>query len=162
MGVVPKQMVDNFSYHGDVCLTYAVYIYCDNCGSFDIEKVLSIRQWLLMIGGCSLGAIGISIRYAPVSFITIPDQLANRYWLIMLFGFLLIGMLVYGFWGFSDYRCRKCGEFTTIRYNTRDYPWDIKMDVPEQLAQKYGLRGWPGDQSIKGYLRPPENHKEKE
>ena len=162
MGVVPKQMESSFSYHGDVFRTVAVYIYCDNCGSFDIDKHLSIRQWLLIISSCLLVAVLISLKYAPISFITIPYTLAKAYWFLLLFVIPFIGMLVFNFWGFPAYKCRKCGEFTTIRYNTRDYPSDIEINVPEQLIQKFGLKGWPEDQPLEAYLCPPEKQKEKE
>jgi hypothetical protein len=163
MGVVPMKVVDSFSHHGDVCLTYAVYIYCDNCGSFDIKKNLGHRQWLLIIGGFLLGASIIYLKYVlmipPVKLYTF----GNVDWLILLFVFLTLGLLVFAFWGFPAYRCRKCGKSTTIRYNTRHYPSDLSIvDVPDQLIQKYGLRGWPEDQAIEAYLSPPEDTRHRE
>ncbi len=162
MGVVPMESMQLFSYHGDAYVSCAVYIYCDNCGSFNLKKCLSLRQWLLIIGSCSFVA---AILYLE----SLKPHAATPYWLtvdgvaLLLFVLAGIGVTVYGLWGFHAYRCRKCGKFTTIRYNTRDYPSDASIvDVPEQRIQKYYLRGWPDDQPIEAYLSPPKDTKRNE
>jgi hypothetical protein len=150
MGVVPMKVVDSFSHHGDVCLTYAVYIYCDNCGSFNIQKQLGIRQWLLVI--CSCSVIAITVFWGSTSL-----MLDTKDWLVFLC-FVCIGLVVFALWGSPAYRCRKCRNVTTIRYNTRNYASGlVVVDVPVQLIQKFGLRGWPEDQPIEAYLSQPVN-----
>src|SRR5512145_290935 len=162
MGAVPVKVVDSFSYHGDFCLTYAVYIYCDNCGSFDIKKALSFRQWLWIVSSCLLGAAMIGLKYLPIMSSNKLYTFRNVDWPI-LFGALLV-LVLFVFLGPPAYRCRKCRNFTTIRYNTRDYPSeDLSIiDVPDQQVQEYGLRGWPVDQPIEAYLSPPKNNLHKE
>ena len=148
MGVVPMKEVSSFLSHGDVCCTYAVYIYCDNCGSFAIQKKLSVRQWLLIIMIC-LFLTAIVFLFGRYRF-DVVDRI------ILLLCLLIPVVLTYVFWGAPAYLCKKCESLTTIRYNTRDYPSeDLSIvDVPDQQIQQYFLRGWPEDQPIEAYLNP--------
>jgi hypothetical protein len=148
MGAVPVKVVGSFIADGDSCLTYAVYVYCDNCGSFNIEKHVSLRQWLLIIIGCSLAIAIIYSKYA------LSLELC---WPFIFMTTLFIGITIFNFWGFPAFRCRECTKFTTMRYNTRNYPSEDTsiIDMPDQLTQKFGLTGWPVDQPIEAYLRPP-------
>lgn len=151
MGVVHMEVVDSFHYQGTTWVKYAVYVYCDNCGSFNIRKCLSLRQRLLILSGLVLMALVIYLKLAPAI------------WVVLLCFFPMIGILVSGFWGLPAYKCGKCGQFTTIRYNTRDYPSDKSIvDVPDQLIRKFGLEGWPQAQTIEDYLHPPEKPRHNE
>jgi hypothetical protein len=155
MGVVPMKVVGSFSHRGSVCLTYAVYIYCDNCGSFNIKKELSIRQWLLVISSFLLTATILFWGSTPL-------MLDSEDWIILVLCFIGIGLIDFVLWGRPAYRCRKCRNFTTIRYNTRNYSSGlVTVDVSDQLIQTFGLRGWPEDQPIEAYLNPPVNAKRK-
>jgi hypothetical protein len=152
MGSVPMKVGNVFYSHGDACVTYALYIYCDHCGSFNIRKYFSLRQWILIISSCSLE---IAMIYLFI--------LMNVGWLVILLITLSIVYFAYILWGFPAYRCMKCGKFTTYRYNTRNYISDESIiDVPDHLIQKYNLMGWPDDQTIESYLSPPIDNKHKE
>jgi hypothetical protein len=60
------------------------------------------------------------------------------------------------FWGDPNYRCRKCGRKTTIRYNTFRVPSTKEiLAVPEKLAQKRYLGYWPDMTDIDAWLEPP-------
>jgi len=51
MGVVAMEVADSFRSRGYPHYTQAVYVYCDECGSFRVKKILSAKQWILILGG---------------------------------------------------------------------------------------------------------------
>jgi hypothetical protein len=137
MGIVPMEVVDSVASRGYYYYTRSVYVYCDECGSFNIKKYITWWQWLLIIGS-------VLFLFAFRGFFPFS---------------LLIGFLVYKLWGFPGYQCRKCGTITTIQYNTRDYPSDHSIvDVPEQSTQKYYMEYWPDECDLSDYLKPPPDH----
>ena len=143
MGLVPMELESSFLSRGYPHYTTAVYIYCDECGSFSIEKCQSVRQWLLLMGSSLLIVATIA-----------TNSSANLF--LVFFIVLTIVMFTARVWGSPDYICRKCASATTTRYNTRDYPSDVGIvDVSEQLVQKYYLSYWPDLCDLDDYLKPP-------
>jgi hypothetical protein len=136
MGIVPMEVADSVASRGYYYYTRSVYVYCDECGSFNIKKYVTWWQWLLLIGSV-LFVIGFR-GFPPFS--------------------LLIGFLVYKLWGLPGYQCRKCGSVTTAQYNTRNYSSDYSIvDVPVQQIQKYYMEYWPDECDLGDYLTPPQD-----
>ncbi len=116
--------------------TATLYIYCDECGSFNIKPCISLGKWLLFIAACGIIAI--------VPLMIFAVGLISSFTSLLIVG-LLICVLAYKFlWEDTDYECKKCGNFTSTAHNTLSYPSDMRIvDVPDRLIQKHTLGYWP-------------------
>lgn len=124
--------------------TATLYVYCDNCGSFNIKKYLNFRKWLSVIASCAMvGSIVFVFSSGPIYNV-------GYYFLGVIIFFVAIKYL----WGNASFKCRKCGKATTARYNTLDYSsHDMNiLDVPERLTQKRYLEYWPDQLDIDNWL----------
>ena len=145
MGVVVMSCDTLFRSRGYPYDQATLAIYCDLCGSFQIESYITPRRPLLILISCAI--VGTSL-YATF------QSPGRFYWFILSLVLCLI--VVKLFWGEKDYRCKKCRRATTIRYNTLDYTLDRNaLDVPEQDIQKYYLEGWPDMGEVGDFIRLP-------
>lgn len=100
-----------------------LYIYCDNCGSFNIKTYIPFIRLLI-----------IAVIVIAGVFLT----LSNKQWIICV---LSIGWLAL-FLPWRDillkYKCRKCGNVKISDYNSLHYqPYDMNViDVSDKLTQK--------------------------
>ena len=100
-----------------------LYIYCDACGSFNIETYIPFAR-LFMIAA-----------FLTAALLAWPF---DKQWLACL---LPIGMLAI-FLPWKDmllkYKCRNCGNIQITDYNALHYPaYDMSViDVPDQWTQK--------------------------
>jgi hypothetical protein len=141
MGVVAMELASSFVAHGESCLTRAAYVYCDKCGTFRIKKIHGVSQVGTIFIGIFIFAILIYIK-VPI-FLLFPIVVA-------------ICVVIAGLWGLPEYKCLKCGEITTIKYNTRNYPSDKSIvDIPEELIEKLYIEYWSDDGDLEGHLKPP-------
>jgi hypothetical protein len=155
MGVVPIEAKTDFISRGYPYCKTMLYIYCDSCGSFNIKKILSPRQWLLVVIG--------SLLIVLIVFLTITTgrpihgkELGNIPWSFLFFFSLIIIIFIFGLWGIPDFQCRKCKNITTKRFNTRNYTSEnIEIDVPKDSIQKYYLSYWPDMCDLNEYLKVP-------
>jgi len=149
MGVVPMELSDFVLSRGYPFNTTAVYIYCDNCGSFSVKKYINLRRWLII--ACCTVVVAIICRQFVLGRTIGTSELT-------LYGGIafVTAVLTIKYWGFPGYRCRKCGSVTTTRYNTRGCHSDKSIvDVPDSMVQKYYLSNWPDLCDLNDYLKPP-------
>ena len=100
-----------------------LYIYCDNCGSFNIKTYIPFIK-LLIIAVVIMAGILLSLN--------------DKQWLMCL---IPLGWLaLYLPWRdiMLRYKCRKCGNVHISDYNALHYQsYDLSMvDVPDNLTQK--------------------------
>jgi ribosomal protein L44E len=105
--------------------TYEVsfYIYCDQCGSFNVKRYISFYVLLILAVIVAAGILVIrfygkwGICFAFLIFIALRLPLKD----------LLLG-----------YQCRKCGNTHMSSDNSLNYPsYDLSVvDVPDHLIQK--------------------------
>jgi hypothetical protein len=115
--------------------TATLYVYCDECGSFNIKSYIGVGKWLLILAACGLMTVGTLAAPAP----------GGGVYLYGFFVSLAICMFAFKFlWGETDYKCRKCGNVTSIEFNTLNYSPNIGIvDVPDRFIQKRYLGYWP-------------------
>lgn len=124
-------------------VTGTLYVYCDECGSFNVKKYMGFEKWfvLLVIIGMAFAAYNITAGN-PV---------------FMIFVVLPVS-IIFLKWGWSEdnYRCQKCGN-TRIALNNEKagplgiselnvlhYPNDsVILDVSDKQAQKRYITYWP-------------------
>jgi hypothetical protein len=122
-----------------------LYIYCDKCGSFNIESTMTVRQWLLIISASVFMIAGILVIFLLGSSI---------YWLLLCLAVCVLAFRY--FWGNDDYRCKNCGDIPRIDSNTRDYPSNKEiLDVPEHFTQKRFWEYFPDSYSLGEALKSP-------
>ena len=145
MGVMPMEIVETVYDRGYPHNTQALYVYCDTCGSFQIKKTTSVRQWFLLIGGFLF------------LYLLMYLQVEVKFFVLML----LYGGLAISAWGPPAYECKKCGAPTSTRLNTRRYAANNSLiDVPEEQIVKLYLSYWldtTGD--LEEYLMPSDENK---
>lgn len=126
--------------------TATLYVYCDRCGSFDVKAYLGPRKLLLIAGCCTLEAL---------SLLAALRLLIPVYWPILcLVGCILAFRYL---WGDVNYRCRRCGQIPSTRYNTRAYPSRLDtVDVADQRTQKRYVGYWPDLYDLDEALKCPE------
>ncbi|HSJ57413.1 MAG TPA: hypothetical protein VLC95_09550, partial [Anaerolineae bacterium] len=120
MGVVPMEVESSFYSRGYAYVTRAVYVYCDQCGSFNVRKHLSYRQVLLLLGALLAAAVAALLASEPISTGTRFSVTCGGPLLVLA----VAGAIVAGYWGRPGYSCRHCGGQATTRYNTLSYPSD--------------------------------------
>lgn len=100
-----------------------LYIYCDNCGSFNIKTYIPFIKLLI-----------IAIIIAIVGFLI--SRIEN--WLPCVFPLIMIAMFIPWRDIFLKYKCRKCGNVHITDYNSLHYQsYDLSVvDVPDNLTQK--------------------------
>jgi ribosomal protein L44E len=100
-----------------------LYIYCDKCGSFNIETYIPFIK-LLTCAAVLTGAVFLALK--------------DRDWLLCI---LPLGLLAL-FLPWRDillrYQCRNCGNAQITDYNSLHYQSHDKtvVDVPDRLTQK--------------------------
>ncbi len=100
-----------------------LYIYCDNCGTFNVKTYIPfIRLFiaaLVLAGGVYLA-------------------LSLQRWALCLLPLALLSMYLPWRDIFLKYKCRKCGSTYFSDFNALHYPSYDKsiLDVPDQLTQK--------------------------
>lgn len=146
MGVVRMRQDSCFLSRGYPCVTDEVFVYCDQCGSFDIKTYVGLRKWLLLAGSVGLIATA-TFKWHWSGHLSVWWMMLGPAAIIAAFGL---------FWGEADCRCRRCRKATTTQYNTLGYPSDMAIvDVPEKLAQKRYLQYWPDLCDLDEALKPP-------
>jgi hypothetical protein len=100
-----------------------LYIYCDNCGSFNIKTYIPFIKLLIIATIISAGV-----------FLT----LGNKQWLMCMFPLGLLALFLPWKDILLKYRCRKCGNVHITDYNSLHYQsYDLSViDVPDKLTQK--------------------------
>ena len=129
--------------------TDILYVYCDECGSFNIRKRVGLGKWLVIAGTCLLLILAPALLFTPSP---VRDWLSSNECIASLV--VLVSVYVYWaackeLWGDTDYKCRKCGNTKIVindrqdypsmivKYNTWEYPSDMGVvDVPDRLTQK--------------------------
>ncbi|HSB67505.1 MAG TPA: hypothetical protein VLD65_13090 [Anaerolineales bacterium] len=153
MGVIDMDMALDFMDRGYPDYIVTLYVYCDQCGSFNVSRYLNFKRWFV------IGASGVLIILAGV--IAVVRPIVSLLWLILLPIFCII--ILRSLWGSDrddDYKCRKCGRVSRANYNTLNLSREnAKIDVPDRLIQKrhWGFGG-PESYSINfdDVLKPPE------
>lgn len=119
------------------------YIYCDKCGSFQVEGYISSKALARIgVGGLLLVLsviIALLIMAIPFWGPVLPGLLSCPVW---VFAGLVFGYLRTCF-AQEDHKCRKCGYTDINRYsNTLAYPpHDASaLDVPASAAHKHRAR----------------------
>jgi ribosomal protein L44E len=100
-----------------------LYIYCDDCGSFNIKKYIPFIKLLIIATIITVGV-----------FLT----LGNKQWLMCVFPLGLLALFLSWKDILLKYRCRKCGNVHITDYNSLHYQsYDLTViDVPDNLTQK--------------------------
>jgi hypothetical protein len=146
MGVVVMKQETAFLSRGYPYMTAMLYVYCDKCGSFDIKTDRGLWRRLLIFGSCGLAAV--------VALKLTRSWLDNLWWFLL--GLAAIILFLRLVWGYSYYRCRKCGITPITEYNTLQYPSDMSIvNVPDESAAKFYLGGWPDLCDLGEQLKPP-------
>ena len=116
------------------------YIYCDKCGSFNVEGYLTSDTQLKIGVGVILlilsGIIAAFIMTLPFLDSKLSTLLSCPVWLFVGFVLLNIGLLS----AEDGHHCLKCGNNNTDqRSNTLAYPLYDKsvLDVPARAAHKH-------------------------
>jgi hypothetical protein len=158
MGILYMGREFGFRHKGCSYGTDILFVYCDECGSFNVKKRVGLGKWLLIVGTCLLLVL---IR------ILILKPNAARDWLLSneCFTYLIVLVVIYVYWtackelwGDTDYRCRDCGNTKIVTNDRQDYPsmiglyntWEYPsnkdvVDVPDRLTQKRYMGYWDDD-----------------
>jgi hypothetical protein len=158
MAVVIMKSESGARYKGYYYVTYTLYVYCDQCGSFNIKKYIDTRKRSVITGNCVLVPAVAFVTYT--SGIFAEYRLTNAAWfLVFALACVIVCWIDEYLWGDSSYKCRKCGNTEITKnhegrdlpssigrkYNPRDYPSTIDViDVPDRLTQKRSIGLWPG------------------
>jgi len=144
MGIVPMEVESSFLSRGYPHYTRAVYVYCDRCGSFDVQRCMSPRQVLMVIGSCTTAAAALILFFR----VALSGKAVGTGGCIALFLAVSLSLIVLlsSLSQIPGYYCKKCGDTTTTRSNTLSYPSDQSIvDVPEHLVEKFYLSYWPDE-----------------
>lgn len=112
----------------------ALYVYCDNCGSFNIKTQVALEKWI---------AIAIALNIAVLL------SALDKVWIACC---AVMGLPIAMLWKdiFLSYKCRNCGNEHITDNNSLHYPAFDKhvVDVPDRVAQKRYL-----DEDVPGFSR---------
>jgi hypothetical protein len=100
-----------------------LYVYCDNCGSFNIGLRISPTKWFI-----------IALVLTAAALLIMRDSQS----LLCFIPLGLIGLFIPWRDILLSFRCRKCGNSQVTRYNALHYEaynTDL-VDVPDQWTQK--------------------------
>ena len=102
-----------------------LYIYCDNCGSFNIKIYIRFIKLLIM---------AIVVGFLIGIFITMK----SKTWLPCFIPFGLLALYLPWRDILLSYKCRNCKNVKITTHNTLHYPPYDKsvVDVPDKLTQK--------------------------
>lgn len=100
-----------------------LYIYCDECGSFNIKTYIRLSKLPLIF----------SVLTGGVYIIHLNDQ-----WLVCLIPLAFFSLFLPWKDYLIKYKCRKCGNTRISEYNALHYQsYDLSVvDVPDKLTQK--------------------------
>jgi|WetSurSiteA1Bulk_404760.scaffolds.fasta_scaffold74576_1 hypothetical protein len=100
-----------------------LYIYCDACGSFNIETYIPFIKLLIIAVIITVGV-----------FLALHD----KQWLMCLIPLGLLALFLPWRDILLKYKCRKCENSQITDYNSLHYQsYDMSMvDVPDRLTQK--------------------------
>lgn len=116
------------------------YIYCDKCGSFQVEGYLSFKAVIRIGIGILLLALSVIVA---VLIMTIPSSGSILPGLLSIPVWIFAGVVITYIRTFAaqeDHQCRKCGNTEIDRYsNTLAFPpYDTSvLDVPPAAAHKH-------------------------
>jgi hypothetical protein len=159
MGIVSMKVDNSWIYHGSTYVNTTVYVYCDKCGSFNIQSYLNYRKWLSIYSCVALIVWVVYLVINPYVFFDYSRGSINWVGLVFIFGLTISIISIKKLWGDTSYKCRKCGSATTIKFNTRNYsPYDMSVvDVPDQLIARFNLGYWSDLMDLDEYLKPSLN-----
>ena len=158
MGIVKVKRQFGFLHKGYSYGTDILYVYCDECGSFNIKRRIGLGKWLLVSGTCVLLVLARMLLFTTNP---VRDWLSSNECFVALV--VLVGGYVYWaackeLWSDTDYKCRSCGNtriavndrqdcpYTIGKYNTWEYPLSMDIvDVPDRLTQKRYMGYWDVD-----------------
>jgi DNA-directed RNA polymerase subunit RPC12/RpoP len=102
-----------------------LYIYCDDCGSFNIKTYVPVYKWVITL-----------LIIAAV--VLIYRQVEDWRWYLCLVPILFIGQYLPWRDIYLRYRCRNCGNKYISDFNKLQYPAYDKsiIDAPDHLTQK--------------------------
>ena len=152
MGVVIMKSESIFMDRGYPDSRITLYVYCDECGSFDVRPYWSSRRWSVLGASAGLVVVGILAAARPTGAVL---------WLFpILILFVLPLRRLWGGYEDDSYRCRRCGRVSQANYNTLDYSSDtVHVDVPDQLVvERHWGVGGPESYGVvlDDVLKPPE------
>ena len=100
-----------------------IYIYCDNCGSFNIKTYIPFIKLLI-----------IAVMIIVVGFLIS----GSKNWLSCVFPLMFISIFIPWKDILLKYKCRKCGNAHITNYNSLHYQaHDLSVvGVPDNLTQK--------------------------
>jgi len=135
MGLVGKIIYSDTRVDGYPLEGTAYYIYCDNCGSFNIRTHIKVEQWFMLI--LTMTIIAVCWNY----FITHQNYLRNEQygcWIIyLIFIIVIIGLLS----PYFSHKCIKCGNTNITNKDVLNYSRyeDLNeiIDVPVFILHKH-------------------------
>jgi hypothetical protein len=110
-----------------------VYVYCDECGSFNIATHISLKTWLWIAVAVLVNAV----LWNDLKDHALPGA-GFACWSV--FAMLLLGLL----WESRadlGHKCRECGNTEISTGNVLNYPPGDRsvLDIPEHWAHKHYL-----------------------
>ena len=136
-------LVDGYPLEGTI-----YYIYCDQCGSFNVRTHLKLIQWLLLI----LTALIIAVCW---NYILVQELHGKEIYICWTICFFFTAGIIGLFYRYFPHKCMKCGNTNITYQDTLGYSKDgahYCIDVPEHSLHKHNEEKMEFCRDVKVFL----------